>query len=1028
MYPTRLAFLAFLAVTTLASERTSGEDFPRPRNTEPSTSLPVSPAAAAAGFRAPEGFRVSVFAAEPDVQNPIAMAWDRRGRLWVAENFTYAEQTERFDLRLRDRVLIFEDANGDGRFDRRTVFSDSLQRLASVELGRGGVWLLCPPVLLFVPDRDGDDVADGPAEVVLDGFGVATENHHTFANGLKWGPDGWLYGRCGASSPGQIGTRGTPDALRVPLRGGVWRYQPRTRRFEVLCHGTTNPWGHDWNALGEAFFINTVNGHLWHVIPGAHFVRPHTIEPNPRVYTPIDQHADHWHWDHSKELVLGAPGAHDSQHGGGHAHSGMTIYLADQWPESFRGRLLTLNFHGRRVNVERLEREGSGYAGRHEPDILFAADPWFRGIDLGYGPDGGVFLLDWSDTGDCHDHSGVHRTSGRIFKVTHGAARPSGPTDISRLSEGELLALHRHGNEWFVRQARSELADRFARGQLLNASRTGLLGMFSAAPLPEQKLRALWSLHAIGGTSFEFLVGLLDHEHESVRAWAIRLLTDEMPLDTIFSTRIGPDIEPPAGLLERLEAQARDDRSGLVRLVLASTLQRLPVNCRAGLARALLGRAEDSHDHNLPPLIWTGLIPLAAASPESLVALAADCRMPEVVGLCARRLAEDIESRPSPVEALLSVAATRSESVQRQVVLGFSAALTGWRKARKPAGWDAVAAGLSSSGDAQLRERVRELNVLFGDGRALEEVRRLALDEKSEIEVRKVALLTLIEGRPRDLRSICERLLRVRFLNSVAVQGLALFDDPAIGRSLAQSFRAFHPSERSTLVGALVSRPAFARALLDQIAAGRIPRSELGPFHARQILSLGDPALSKRLSEVWGELRTTPTERRRRIEDLKKTLSGAALAEGNPSQGRAVYQRVCGSCHRLYGEGGEVGPDLTGSGRGNLDYLLENLVDPSAAVSADFRMVAVAMTDGRILNGLIKRQSARTLTLQTQTAAVTLDRSEIEEVRPSQLSLMPEGLLDTLSPTEVRNLVAYLAHPAQVPLPSVHSAPGPAGR
>ena len=235
------------------------------------------------------------------MRNPVAMAWDTRGRLWVAENYTYSDSTQKFDLRLRDRVLILEDADGDGRVDKRTVFTDDVQRLGSVELGFGGVWLLCPPQLLFVPDRDGDDVPDGPAEVVLDGFTVATENYHTFANGLRWGPDGWLYGRCGASSPGEIGAPGTPDAERIPLRGGLWRYHPVRKRFEVLCHGTTNPWGHDWNALGEAFFINTVNGHLWHMIPGAHFARPHTIEPNPRAYAVIDQHADHYHWDNSKD-------------------------------------------------------------------------------------------------------------------------------------------------------------------------------------------------------------------------------------------------------------------------------------------------------------------------------------------------------------------------------------------------------------------------------------------------------------------------------------------------------------------------------------------------------------------------------------------------------------------------------------------------------------------------------------------------------------------------------------------------------
>ncbi len=460
-----------------------------------------------------------MFAAEPDVQNPVAMAWDRRGRLWIAENFTYAEQSERFDLRQRDRVLIFEDTDADGRADRRTVFTDDVQRLASVELGLGGVWLLCPPRLLFVPDRDGNDVPDGPAEVALDGFSVAVENHHTFANGLRWGPDGWLYGRCGASSPGQVGIPGTPDALRVPVRGGLWRFHPTRKRFEMLAHGTTNPWGHDWDALGEAFFINTVNGHLWHLIPGAHYTRPHTIEPNPRAYALIDQHADHYHWDNSRPLTYGSKvGPEDARLGGGHAHSGLMIYLADQWPSEYRGRLFTLNFHGRRVNEERLERLGSGYVGRHEPDMLFAADPWFRGIDLGYGPDGGVYLLDWSDTGECHDHDGVHRTSGRIYKVTHGDPGRSAVPDLSKEDEAALIALHRHPNEWFVRQARRELADRAARGVPMDHARPALRSLFDQDPDPVRKLRALWSLYGIGGADTPFLLGLLDHPHESVRS------------------------------------------------------------------------------------------------------------------------------------------------------------------------------------------------------------------------------------------------------------------------------------------------------------------------------------------------------------------------------------------------------------------------------------------------------------------------------------------------------------------------------
>jgi putative heme-binding domain-containing protein len=320
-----------------------------------------------------------------------------------------------------------------------------------------------------------------------------------------------------------------------------------------------------------------------------------------------------------------------------------------------------------------------------------------------------------------------------------------------------------------------------------------------------------------------------------------------------------------------------------------------------------------------------------------------------------------------------------------------------------------------------MHQQVRELDVLFGDGRALDEVRRLALDESAGIDERKAALRTLIEGRPADLRAICERLVPVRFLNSVAVRGLALFDDPAIGRSLAHHYRSFHPSERPAAIEVLASRPAFARALLDQVAAGRISRDDITAFHARQILSLGDAALTRRLAEVWGELRATAADRRGRIAELKQRLSPATLAAADRSRGRALFDRLCANCHRLHGQGGQIGPDLTGSGRENLDYLLENIVDPGATVSADFRMVIVAMRDGRVLNGLVKAQSPRTLTLQTQTEALTLDRDEIESVRPSRSSLMPDGLLDPLRSDEVRDLIGYVSHPTQVPLPEAAS-------
>ena len=214
----------------------------------------------------------------------------------------------------------------------------------------------------------------------------------------------------------------------------------------------------------------------------------------------------------------------------------------------------------------------------------------------------------------------------------------------------------------------------------------------------------------------------------------------------------------------------------------------------------------------------------------------------------------------------------------------------------------------------------------------------------------------------------------------------------------------------------LASRPAFARALLDQIAAGKVPREDVSAFHARQIRSLGDPELTERLSQVWGVMRESDADRRDLVNSLKKQLDAAAGLHADRSRGRAVFDRICAACHKLYGYGGEIGPDLTGTGRENLDYLLENLVDPGASVSADFRMVVVAMKDGRVLNGLVRAKTDRTLTLQTQTEALVLDRREIDGLQPSPGSLMPDGLLSPLSETETLALFSYLMHRTQVPL------------
>jgi putative membrane-bound dehydrogenase-like protein len=996
---------------------TAAAEFPKPHDTETDLSKQrLSPAAAAAAFRVPEGFEVGVFAAEPDVMNPIAVAWDTRSRLWVAENFTFAERARQFEPDLRDRVLVLADTDGDGRCDERKVFSDTLDHLTGLEVGLGGVWLMCPPQLLFVPDRDRDDLPDGPPETVLEGFTVPAENHHNFANGLKFGPDGWLYGRCGASAPGLVRRPEDPTEFAVPLRGGIWRYHPRSGRFEAVCHGTTNPWGHDWTEGGEGFFINTVNGHLWHVIPGAHFTRPHTLAASPLVYEPIEMHADHWHWDTGKDWTdsRSASGEHDRL-GGGHAHVGMTIYGGLQWPAEYRGRLFTLNQHGRRMNVERLERAGSGYVGRHEPDMLYAADPWMRGVEVTTGPDGSVFLVDWSDTGECHEHTGVHRTSGRIYRVTFGRPGPQPLPDLTAAEPFELASRLGDSNGWLARAARRELCDRAATGRGVEPAVAAIVATVAEAGPVLPRLRGLWTLHALDRLPGVAVERALADTDEQIRAWGVRLATDGEPLD--LATGVARASRPlGTARLDPLVRLAAGDPSGLVRLALASTLQRLTVEDRVPLAAALLAHTEDAEDHNLPALIWYGLMPLAEQDPAALVPLALEGRIPAVRVWTARRAGELAAVRPEVMQSLLERSAAQPRAVQADVVAGLSRGLAGQRRLAMPAAWGKFVESLGPPGD--LEPALRRLSVVFGDGVALDEVRRLALDDAADLPIRRQAIDSLIEARAPDLREVCERLLGKRFLNTSALVGLAQFDDPAVGRRIAVAYKSFHPADRPAVVAALASRPAFVPALLDLMDQGTIPRGDVTAAQARQIRDCGDPACTKRLAELWGEVRESPRDKQEAIAGLKRLLTTERLASASRTAGRTVFVRHCGTCHRLFGAGGEIGPDLTGGDRRNLDYLLSNIVDPSAVVTKDFQLTRLVLADGRVLGGMIVGENEATITVQTPQERQTIPRADIESREASMLSLMPDGLLQPLGEQEILDLVAYLRGDSQVEGPA----------
>ena len=311
---------------------------------------------------------------------------------------------------------------------------------------------------------------------------------------------------------------------------------------------------------------------------------------------------------------------------------------------------------------------------------------------------------------------------------------------------------------------------------------------------------------------------------------------------------------------------------------------------------------------------------------------------------------------------------------------------------------------------------------MLGSAEALASARKTALDGAAPAAARKAALQLLLDARVPDLRQIAEPLLKVRTVNGVAASALATFDDPAIAPMLVDAYPQFDAADRPKLIAALSARPASAALLLNAVAAGRVPRSAIAAVDAQQMRALNDAALSRRLAEVWGEVRDTPEAKKQLLTKYKAELTPALLASANQSQGRAVFATSCASCHTLYGVGGKVGPDLTGGERRrDLDSLLSKIVDPSAELPADSRLALVKLKDGRTVSGIIDNRTATTLTLRTTADPITVPLADIQATELSTLSIMPEGLFEGFSAEQRRNLVAYLMGSAQVPLPGRQS-------
>ena len=961
---------------------------------QPVIDSPLPPNEAAATMKVPLGFQVSLFAGEPDVKQPIAFCIDDRGRLWVCEATNYPDH----GLRPGDRILIFEDSDNDGTFDKRTVFYDQLNYVTGIEVGFGGAWVMSPPYFYFIPDADKDDVPDAEPTVLLDGFGNHA-NSHNLANGFAWGPDGFLYGTHGRTNFSQIGKPGSKDEERIQFDGGVWRYHPVTHEWEPFCDGTTNPWGIDWNDFGEAFMTNCVNPHLFHAIEGAHYEPWRNRKSSEFAYQRIETIADHLHYVEGNELRENLGSEEVLELGGGHAHCGSMIYLGDSFPEKYRNTVFMNNIHGHRINNDFLQRKGSGYTASHWPNFMISKDAWYMGVNLRTGPDGSVFATDWSDTGECHSVRNTQKETGRIYKISYGKKRPPSP-DLATLSNSELVGYQTHKNDWYVRHARRLLHERAAAGDDMKDVHAGLFSLYQENPDITRKLRALWALQVTGGLSDGFLVTQLSHENEHLRAWAVRLLC--------------LDRDQPEVALEKFRELAESGDSPLVRLHLCSALQRIePAARRWDLVAALAAREEDAADHNLPLMLWYAMEPLIHEDPQRFLTLGYSSEIPLIREHVARRVTEktDLPQRMDWLTDALTNAKNPSS-----LLSGILTGLQGVRELPMPKNWSATFAHLQQSDDVLTEEMATRLALIFNDKNALAALHTTVSDQNADPAKRNRSLSALIDRAPRNLAAELIQFADDPAIRSTAIRGLANFQHPDTSAKLLALYPKLNPAEKQDALQTLAAKPEWALAMLDAVEANTIPPKDLSAFTARQLQNLNDPAIAERVKKLWGEMRKTPAEKKRLIESYRRKLPPESIASAERSAGRAHFQKLCAACHQMFGEGGKVGPELTGSQRTNLDYLLENIIDPSASVSKDFRMNIIETTTGRTLSGFIAAENDQSITVQSINEAVVIPVKEIKKQTTSPVSIMPEGLIQTLSTREVKELIAYLSSPHQVNL------------
>lgn len=954
---------------------------------------PKSPAEAFRLFKVADDLRLETVLTEPTIAQPVFLTFDERGRMWVVQYLQYPLPaglkilSQDKHLRAtydkvppppphhfpgRDKITIHEDTDGDGTYDRHKTFVDGLNIANSCAPGRGGVWVLNPPYLLFYPDRDGDDVPDGAPEVHLEGFGL--EDTHSSTNSLQWGPDGWLYSSQGSTVTGRVRQYGTKDPPVHSMGQLIWRYHPETRRYEIFAEGGGNAYGVEIDAKGRLFSgHNGGDTRGFYYVQGAYLQRSwqkHGVLTNPYAFGYF--------------AAMKHPPAPRFTHN-------FIVYEGAALPARYHGKLFgvapLLNYV---VCSERFA-DGSSFQTRDVSFPVTTSDPWFRPVDVKLGPDGGVYVADFYEGQIAHlrHYEGkIDTSNGRIYRLLARDARPMKPFDYRQLSTAELVNLLQHPNKWHRRMALRLLGDRKDRSAI------PLLHSLLNGPDGQTALEALWGLNLCGGFSEVVAWETLQHTDPFVRLWTVRLLGDANRVSALTA--------------QRLAALAAREPHVEVRLQLACTAKRLAADAALPILRQLVAHHEDTDDIYLPLLLWWALESKCEADRQAVLNFfqePAVWHLPLVQKHLLHRLMRRFAAAGTQRDLLTCARLLQlapDDACGKRLVHGFEQAFQGRPLGSLP---PELTEALARSGGGSTVLALRQ-----GKPDAVEKALAVLADDKADSSERLQYVQVFAEvHQPRCVPVLLNLLERAPDdnLRMAALTALQAYDDPRIGPAVLAQYARLTDDARATAQTLLTSRKVWALLLVEAVDSGRFDKSSLPPDVVRRLTVYRDDHLSRLVTKHWGDVEgATTAAMQQQIARLESVLRNGS---GNPYPGKKLYMQACARCHKLFSLGGEIGPDLTAFKRDDLTNMLLHIVNPSAEIREGFETLLVTTKDGRMLTGFVVDKDNRVLVLRgVDGQTVTIRQEQVEEILPQRRSLMPEGLLKDLSDQQVRDLFAYL--------------------